>query len=112
MARVRRNRKNVTWRLSTYTDAVERSRNGVFNKFHLSNIGDWMSREEFAGLLNSIKKKAEVPAKIFARYIHLNHEIPEELKNCFILNHGLAEELGKKDRYPFYGLVPLDIRMN
>jgi S-adenosylmethionine:diacylglycerol 3-amino-3-carboxypropyl transferase len=109
MARIRRNRQNVIWRLVCYTEAVQKSRKRAFNKFHLSNIGDWMSREEYAELLISIKKKGGFPSKVFARYIHLNHEIPRELKNCFIVNHGLGEELVKKDRFPFYSLVPMDI---
>lgn len=109
MARIKRNHQKVIWRLSSYTDALEQSRKGTFNKFHLSNIGDWMSREEYADLLDLIKKKAELPAKIFARYIHLNHEIPKELKNCFIINHKLGEELVRGDRYPFYSMVPIDI---
>ncbi len=109
MERVRRNRQNITWRLASYTEAVKNSWKGAFNKFHLSNIGDWMSREEFADLLRSIKKKARFPSKVFVRYIHLNHEIPRELQDCFIINHRLSEVLEKKDRYPFYSLVPMDI---
>ena len=109
MARIRRNRQNVAWRLVSYTEAVEESRKGAFNKFHLSNIGDWMSRKEYADLLSLIKNKASTPSKVFARYIHLNHEIPRELKDCLIVNYRLGEELGKKDRFPFYSLVPMDM---
>jgi len=107
--RIRRNRERLVWRLSSYNEALEKSRKGTFNKFHLSNIGDWMSREEYVELLSLIKKKAKPPAKIFARYIHLNHEIPEELKNCIDFNFKLGERLVEEDRYPFYSMVPMDV---
>ena len=111
MARIKKNQQKVTWRLSSYTEVVEKSRKGTFNKFHLSNIGDWMSREEYADLLCLIKKKAKPPTKIFARYIHLNHEVPNELKNYLRKDDELGEELVKKDRYPFYSMVPMDVHI-
>ena len=109
VAQIKKNRQKVTWRLCSFTEVIEKSRNGAFNKFHMSNIGDWMSREDYADLLNLVKKKADQPAKIFARYIHVNHEIPKKLKNCIHVNYEMGEELLKKDRYPFYSLVPMDV---
>jgi len=111
MTQIRKNYGRIIWRLVSYNEALAQSQKTTFNKFHLSNIGDWMSREQYADLLSLIKEKADPSSKILARYIHLNHEIPAALKKYYKLNEKLGEALIKKDRYPFYSLVPMDFNM-
>jgi S-adenosylmethionine-diacylglycerol 3-amino-3-carboxypropyl transferase len=43
MQRVRQRPDAVSWRFASFQDVLRSSVPGTFNKFHLSNIGDWMS---------------------------------------------------------------------
>ena len=105
--RIRRNRGNLEFRHLSYVERLSQSRKGEFNKFHLSNIGDWMSKEEFAQILYLIGEKAASSSQIMSCYIHCRHSIPERLKNFFVPDYQLGEKLVKTDRYPFYNLVPI-----
>jgi S-adenosylmethionine:diacylglycerol 3-amino-3-carboxypropyl transferase len=104
---IRKNRDNLQFRHLSYEERLSQSRKGEFNKFHLSNIGDWMSREEFAQILYLIGEKAASSSQIMSCYIHCRHSIPERLKNLFVPDYQLGEKLVKTDRYPFYNLVPI-----
>jgi S-adenosylmethionine-diacylglycerol 3-amino-3-carboxypropyl transferase len=105
--RIRKNQEKLKFRHLSYTELLNQSRKGEFNKFHLSNIGDWMNRDEFTQILRLIKDKAASSSRIMLCYIHCNHSIPEELKNFLIPDYQLGERLVKTDRYPFYNLVPI-----
>lgn len=104
---IRKNREKLKFRHLSYTELLNQSRKGEFNKFHLSNIGDWMSRDEFVQILRLIKEKAAPSSRIMSCYIHCNHSIPEELKDFLIPDYQLGERLAKTDKYPFYNLVPI-----
>ena len=105
--RIRKNREKLKFRHLSYTERLDQSRKGEFNKFHLSNVGDWMSRDEFAQILRLIKEKAASSSRIMSCYIHCNHSIPEELKNFLMPDYQLGERLVKADRFPFYTMVPI-----
>ena len=78
-----------------------------FNKFHLSNIGDWMSPNEFQEVLRLIHQKAAPESLLSARYIHFHQPIPNDLQRFFTEQPGKAEDLIQTDRYPFYSLVSI-----
>lgn len=109
MRRVRESHVNIAWREGSYQAVLGESRPGAFNKFHLSNIGDWMGREEFAGLLGLVRKKAAPSSLAVSRYIHLDHPVPEVLRGRVVRRDGLGEELMKTDRFPFYNLVVMEL---
>lgn len=110
LARIRNHHENITWRLGSIQESLGKKPPGAFNKFHLSNIGDWMTREEYAGLLTLIAEKAAPSSKAVARYIHLDYPIPEALSGRLAREEGRAEELIKRDRFPFYNLVIMETR--
>ncbi len=110
MDRIRRNHENLDISAMSYKEVLRQCKKGEFNKFHLSNIGDWMDKEEYAGLLRLIIEKSSGPGMINARYIYYKHPIPDDLKDSLVEDHELANKLTEQDRYPFYKLRPLMIR--
>jgi len=108
LRRIRKGHARIAWRLASFQDALAASAPGAFNKFHLSNIGDWMSRTEYAEVLALICDKAAAPSRAAARYIHLDHPVPEGLRCRVTKNEKRGEELMRRDRFPFYRLVIME----
>ena len=107
--RIRKNWRNLEISQTSFRDKLSGSNVNHFNKLHLSNIGDWMSKEEFALLLHLVLQKSTPGARILFRYIHYNHPIPEDLAGKLEPDYELGEKLIKSDRYPFYGIVPIRV---
>jgi len=110
MLRVREIHASIAWRLESYQDAVGKCVPGRFNKFHLSNIGDWMGLEEYAGLLALVCAKAAPSSRAVSRYIHLDHPLPEALRERIVRRDDRGEELVRSDRFPFYNLAVMELR--
>jgi S-adenosylmethionine:diacylglycerol 3-amino-3-carboxypropyl transferase len=108
MKRIRLNHTNLDIRLQSFNEILMQHPDNYFNKLHLSNIGDWMSKDEFAGLLRLISTKSASGTKLLFRYIHYNHPIPDDLSGTMVPDYELGNKLSKIDRYPFYGLVPVN----
>jgi len=108
--RVRENHASIAWRLESYQEALGESSPGRFNKFHLSNIGDWMGREEYAGLLALVCDKAAPSSRAISRYIHLDHPLPEALRERIVRRDDRGQELVRSDRFPFYNLAVMELR--
>lgn len=104
---IRKNREKLKFRHLPITERLHQSGKGEFNKFHLSNIVDWMSRDEFVCLLRLIKEKAAPSSRIVSCYLHCNYPLPEDLRKHLIPDYQLGERLVRTDRYPFYNLVPI-----
>ena len=100
------NSRHLEFRLAEFGDVLEQSAIGAFNKIHLSNVGDWMSKESMAGLFGLIRDKTLPGARSVMRYIHLNHEIPSSLPEL-VTDTALGLDIASHDRYPFYSIVPI-----
>jgi S-adenosylmethionine-diacylglycerol 3-amino-3-carboxypropyl transferase len=107
--RIRERTGQINWRLTSFEEALCAGAAGAFNKFHLSNIGDWMSRKEYAQLLALIRDRAAASSRAAVRYIHLDHGVPEGLRDRVASDERRGEELMRHDRFPFYRLVILEI---
>ena len=107
MQRIRANRDKLKFHHMGLTYRLRQSRKGEFNKFHLSNIGDWMSEEDYTGVLRAIQEKSENSGRIISCYIHCKHPIPDGLRNYLRPDDELGERLIKADRYPFYNFCLL-----
>lgn len=110
MARVGERYGNIVWREASIQEVLAERPAGTFNKFHLSNIGDWMSRKDYAGLLTLLCNKAASASRAVARYIHLDHPLPGALSGRLARDERLAEKLIKNDRFPFYNLVVMETK--
>ena len=98
--------KNLDEALKSFEKILTEGELGMFNKIHLSNIGDWLSEESMTGIFRLISDKTLPGSRAVMRYIHLNHKIPLFLPEL-ISDYDLGEELVFKDRYPFYSIVPI-----
>lgn len=104
---IRNRQDQLRFEHCTFSQSLQHHKPFYFNKFHLSNIGDWMDSNDFKALLFLINKKAADTSSIVYRYIHLYHPIPENLTNVFQENLVKGNNLMKNDRYPFYRIVPM-----
>lgn len=90
----------------SFTDMLMERPANYYNKLALSNIGDWMSVQQYQDLLELIAKKTSDGTRVLSRYIHLNHILPNHLQPYFDkTNHML--QLESQCRYPFYSLQQL-----
>ena len=101
-----RNIGNIEYTGNSIENVLEAGEPGKFNKIHISNIGDWMSKDSMAGVFRLIRDKTMPGARIAMRYIHLNHKIPGFVPEL-VADYDLGEDLVLKDRYPFYSIVPI-----
>jgi S-adenosylmethionine:diacylglycerol 3-amino-3-carboxypropyl transferase len=93
----------------SYTQILQNSEAGTYNKFALSNVSDWLSDEDFAELMYLIGSKSGSGARGLIRYIHSPGYIPEDLQDVVQLNPEWGEQLLEQDRFPFYNLIPFQI---
>jgi S-adenosylmethionine-diacylglycerol 3-amino-3-carboxypropyl transferase len=104
--RFARNISNIEYSETPIEKILEEAETGKFNKIHISNIGDWMSKESMSGMFRLISDKTLPGARIIMRYIHLNHKIPHSVPGL-IPDYDLGDNLVLEDRYPFYSVVPI-----
>ncbi len=88
---------------------LEHSAPGYFEKVHLSNIPDWLSRPEFETVLQALVKAAAEDARVVWRYLHVNRPVPPALRDIVRVDAALGARLQASDRFPFYAVVPAEI---
>ncbi len=108
-AQLRQYADRLRFFLTDIKESITRSPRHFYNKFALSNIGDWMTADQYAQLLRVIVAKAQQPARVLLRYIHYAHSIPADLQDRIRVDLSLGQELEKTDRFPFYNLIPMAI---
>jgi S-adenosylmethionine:diacylglycerol 3-amino-3-carboxypropyl transferase len=108
---IRLRHNNIHYHHLSYSDVIRVSPEGTYNKFALSNVGDWLDKNAFSDLLQLIAEKADSNSKALLRYVYNVHPIPEELDQTIIANPSQGEELRRKDHFPFYNLMPMDIKV-
>jgi S-adenosylmethionine-diacylglycerol 3-amino-3-carboxypropyl transferase len=81
---------------------------GRFDKVHLSNLTDWLSQAEFDGLLRTLTERV-LRGRAVWRYLHVNREVPDNLRDRLRVDPELGADLAQRDRFPFYGIVPVSI---
>ena len=100
------NKGNIEYVETSIEKILQAGENGRFNKIHISNIGDWMSKESMADVFRLIRDKTMPGAQIVMRYIHLNHKIPDLVPEL-VADYDMGDDLVLTDRYPFYSIVPI-----
>jgi S-adenosylmethionine-diacylglycerol 3-amino-3-carboxypropyl transferase len=85
------------------------SPHGSFNKVHLSNLGDWMSPEEFVKLTELFLDKSVPLTKACYRYLQKNHFTARYriFKKLVII----PEDTGRTDRFPFYTVLSVGLKV-
>jgi S-adenosylmethionine-diacylglycerol 3-amino-3-carboxypropyl transferase len=94
------------------SERIRKSPAGHYNKFALSNVGDWMTGEEMTGLFQIIANQSADKSRLLLRYIHAAHPVADHLKLIFSSDRELGNRLESTDRYPFYSLIPFELHKN
>jgi len=96
----------------SFTDIIEQSPSGHYNKFALSNISDWLTAKEVMLLIDLIARSSGPNAAGLIRYIHSSGIKPKEIHERIKLNPEFDLKLMQEDRFPFYNLVSFRITDN
>ncbi|MBD3615597.1 MAG: DUF3419 family protein [Gracilimonas sp.] len=98
--------ERLRFKEESVTESVNRSEPGYYNKFALSNVSDWLSKEDFTDLLIRIAGKSGSDAKGLIRYIHSARVTDLNLPERLGFDAAEGQMLLQKDRFPFYQLIP------
>jgi len=107
--RLRRRAPAITFVHASIEDLLDSVAPGRFDRFHLSNITDWLPAAECDRLFERIAEKAARPARLVWRYLHARPPIPQSCSRVIHVDEGMACSLALRDRFPFYGIVPAEI---
>ena len=94
---------------SDVTAHVRSQPSGTYDRFHLSNVTDWMPVEQFDDLLGALADRSDRPGRIVWRAIHVDRTVPEALVERIIPDRAWGAELRAADRFPVYAVVPARI---
>ena len=83
---------------------------GRFDRFHLSNVPDWLDAPAFDQVLELIAAKSAKPTRLVWRYLHHDHPVPADCRAKIYPDEVLGRALAARDRFPLYGVVPAEIR--
>jgi len=102
--------KRLQFIRKSYTDMLAESPAGYYNKFALSNVSDWLNAEEMMTLMKLIGERSGKDGRGLIRYLHASgivaHALPVNIK----LKNKAGEKLREQDRFPFYNLIPFEIK--
>lgn len=99
------NRHNLIFRQATLQDELAAHPAGTFNKIHLSNIGDWMSKQEFYFFVDLLRKTCTDKIKLCYRFLQKNHFEHSCLGNEWFDITPVNIEM--TDRFPFYNVLSI-----
>jgi S-adenosylmethionine:diacylglycerol 3-amino-3-carboxypropyl transferase len=90
-------------------EELSASKDTDYNKLHISNMGDWLTEEQFLELLTLIKSNCKSETKICHRHLQKNHflTITDYAFSIGETNTDLVEE---QDRFPFYGILSISVK--
>ena len=83
---------------------------GTYDRLHLSNLPDWMDQPGFEEVMHLIAQKVASPGRAVWRYIHVDRPVPDGLRDRIAIDEELGRRLLHDDRFPFYTIVPAQIR--
>jgi S-adenosylmethionine-diacylglycerol 3-amino-3-carboxypropyl transferase len=83
---------------------------GTFDKFHLSNVTDWMPYADFEILLKLVVARCSRPARMVWRAIHAGVALPATVANQIEVDYHFGATLRQRDRFPIYAIMPAVIR--
>ena len=107
---VRERAHAISFVQASLLDVLESAGAGRFNRFHLSNVPDWLDAAGFDRALELIAAKSARPARLVWRYLHRNHSVAAACRPMIHANEELGRALAEGDRFPLYAVVPAEIR--
>lgn len=107
--RLRDEQDRLRFIYQSYTAVLETADPAYYNLFALSNLSDWLPEADFMHLMAVIGERAGKNARGLSRYIHSSGIVPSELPDSIRLDVDYGEHLLKRDRFPFYKLIPFEV---
>lgn len=102
---IKANHHNLCFRHTTLQEALAAHPAGTFNKIHLSNIGDWMSKEAFYFLIDILHNTCSRNIKLCYRFLQKNHfENSHVSTGRFYIT---PVNIEMSDRFPFYTVLSI-----
>jgi len=102
------NLPKMEFKTISFQEALREEEPGTFGRIHMSNLGDWMTKEEFMELLDLFCGYCTPGSRILYRYLQKNH-FADILATHFPIDSQLSVLAEKKDRFPFYGILPVTL---
>jgi len=97
----------VTTKVGSATDEIANNPYGTFNRFVFLDAQDWMDADTTTELWSAIGDKTKPGSRIIFRTAGaaspIETNLPEELRERFVYEKELSENLFKQDRASIYG---------
>jgi S-adenosylmethionine:diacylglycerol 3-amino-3-carboxypropyl transferase len=106
--RLLKNLDHLELTTTSLQSALAEKEKGYYNKIHMSNLGDWMSVEEFSELLGLLKDQCNPGTKICARYLQKN-QFTSAHSAEFPIDPLISSQAEKRDRFPFYTIQSITL---
>ena len=94
----------LEFRVASVFDALAEAPPGTFDRFHLSNLSDWLPPAELRRLLTLVVERADRPAKLVWRDLHRETALETTLVPSVHEDREAGERLRLLDRFPFYAI--------
>ena len=101
---VRARSSALEFRVASIFDALAEAPPGTFDRFHLSNLSDWLPPAELRRLLTLVVERADRPAKLVWRDLHRETALETTLVPSVREDREAGERLRLLDRFPFYAI--------
>ena len=99
--------ESVTSKVGSATDEIKNNPEATFNRFVFLDAQDWMDAETMTDLWSAISEKAEPGSRIIFRTAGsaspIETNLPQELRERFVYEKELSQNLFKQDRASIYG---------
>jgi S-adenosylmethionine-diacylglycerol 3-amino-3-carboxypropyl transferase len=99
------NKDQLLFKLSSLQEELAVNPPATFSKIHLSNIGDWMSKEDFNSLVDTISNSCNNQTILCYRFLQKNHL---DTNNLWSGRYSIVVVNGEQtDRFPFYSILSI-----
>jgi len=113
---VRANAGRLMTKVGSATDEIRNRPKGAFNRFVFLDAQDWMDAATMTDLWSAIAEKAEPGSRIIFRTAGatspIESNLPDELRERFVYEKELSQNLFRQDRSSIYGGFHLYIFRN
>jgi len=106
--RLMANLGNLELKQISFRDMILMKGHGYFNKIHFSNLGDWLEKDDFTGMIQLLRDKCLPGTRICYRYLQKDHLAQTGISGITV-DRTVAESVQKADRFPFYTTYLLTI---
>ncbi len=105
--KLKANSSRLQTKIGSVTEEIKNQPRATFNRFVFLDAQDWMNAETLTDLWSAIAEKGEKDSRIIFRtasaYSPIETNLPKDLREKFVYEKDVSEELFKQDRASIYG---------